>query len=406
MTSLADANRFSKTQAILKNKALKELKKRLRGLPELVDETELLEFLNRLLPELLDQYGLVAAEAAAQWYEQIHPDANYRAIVERADLSALRGRLDVDTAFYAAKNQQGQDGLAQALFDKIAPDFEREMTRRARRTVRRNVRFDPSKPRWARIPYGKKTCAFCVMLASRGFAYHTQETAGYKEKFHSNCDCRIVPHWGKGSIKGYDPSPYLDLYERGRLVAERAGEPATPENVLKGMRLADPEAFSDSAKFGQGKRKGKGDKSLSAEVWNAYREKVVDRFFATDFPEGQIVKLPPVVPATPPLDWPKDAPKLNAKKWNHILYGEYDKKSSRFRGGHAYGYGWINNGSEFPEEWSKEKIAHEILETIYKPDQDIRGKKQILHRHTEAGLLRVIVDNNITVTGYLVDEKR
>lgn len=368
MTSLADANRFSKTQAILKEKALKELKKRLRGLPELVDETELLEFLNRLLPELLDQYGLVAAEAAAQWYEQIHPDANYRAIVERADLSALRGRIDVDTAFYAAKNQQDADGLAQALFDRIAPDFEREMTRRARRTVRRNIRFDPSKPRWARIPYGKKTCAFCVMLASRGFAYHTQETAGYKEKFHTDCDCRIIPHWGKGSIKGYNPSPYMDLYERGRLVAERAGEPATPENVLRGMRLADPAAFSDSAKFGQGKQKGKADGTLPGEVWNAYREKVIDRFFATDFPKGQIVKLPPVVPATPPPDWPKDAPKLNAKKWNHILYGDvrvnrHDKKEV-FCGGHKHGYGWIGDKTEFPPDWEDSKIAESILAAL------------------------------------------
>lgn len=359
MTSLADANRFTKTQAILKTKALKELKKRLRGLPELVDETELLEFLNRLLPELLDQYGLVAAEAAAQWYEQIHPDANYRAIVERADLSVLRGRLDVDTAFYAAKNQQGTDGLAQALFDKIAPDFEREMTRRARRTVRRNIRFDPSKPRWARIPYGKKTCAFCVMLASRGFAYHTQETAGYKEKFHADCDCRVVPHWGKGSIKGYDPSPYLDLYERGRLVAERAGEPATPENVLKGMRLADPAAFSDSAKFGQGKRKGKADGTLPAEVWNAYRGSLIDRFFAADFPKGTIAKLPPVVPATPPPDWPKTAPRLTAELWNRFLYGDEARP-----GGHAPGYGWAANRLEFPATSGEERIAEYLAEAL------------------------------------------
>lgn len=359
MTSLADANRFSKTQAILKEKALKELKKRLRGLPELVDETELLEFLNKLLPELLDQYGLVAAEAAAQWYEQIHPDANYRAIVDRADISVLRGRLDVDTAFYAAKTQQGQDGLAQALFDKISPDFEREMTRRARSTVRRNIRFDSSKPRWARIPYGKKTCAFCVMLASRGFAYHTKDTAGYKEKFHSDCDCRVVPHWGKGSIRGYDSSPYLDLYERGRLVAERAGMPATPENVLKGMRLADPEVFSDSAKFGQGKRKGKADGTLPAEVWNAYRSSLMDRFFATDFPKGTIAKLPPVVPATPPSDWPKTAPRLTAQLWNRFLYGDEARP-----GGHAPGYGWAKNRLEFPATSGEEKIAAYLAEAL------------------------------------------
>lgn len=80
------------------------------------------------------------------------------------------------------------------------------------------------------------------------------------------------------------------------------------------------------------------------------------------------MKLPPVVPATPPPDWPKDAPKLNARGWNHILYGEvrvnrHDKKEV-FCGGHKYGYGWIGDKTEFPPDWEDSKIAESILAAL------------------------------------------
>ncbi len=40
-----------------------------------------------------------------------------------------------------------------------------------RDTVARNVKFDPAKPRYARVPRGAHTCAWYAMLASRGFVY-------------------------------------------------------------------------------------------------------------------------------------------------------------------------------------------------------------------------------------------
>lgn len=38
-----------------------------------------------------------------------------------------------------------------------------------RLTMQRAVANDPTKPRWARVPRGAKTCAFCLMLASLSF---------------------------------------------------------------------------------------------------------------------------------------------------------------------------------------------------------------------------------------------
>lgn len=58
--------------------------------------------------------------------------------------------------------------------------------------------------RYARVPSGP-TCPFCLMLASRGFAYVTPESAGELGKFHDRCDCRIVAGYEGLKVKGYDP---------------------------------------------------------------------------------------------------------------------------------------------------------------------------------------------------------
>lgn len=51
------------------------------------------------------------------------------------------------------------------------------------------------------------------MLASRGFAYHSEETASHA---HANCDCRLVPSWDKKgtSVEGYDPEYYYRIWQR------------------------------------------------------------------------------------------------------------------------------------------------------------------------------------------------
>lgn len=46
----------------------------------------------------------------------------------------------------------------------------------ARLTTQRNMRMDPVSPRWARVPKGE-TCEFCLMLASRGWVYLSEESA-------------------------------------------------------------------------------------------------------------------------------------------------------------------------------------------------------------------------------------
>lgn len=93
----------------------------------------------------------------------------------------------------------------------------REVENAGRQQVIHAVENDPE-PQilrgWARVATGVETCAWCLMLVSRGPAYFSAESAGLKnvsdeaalsmvaagtdlsgamEEWHDNCDCKVVP---------------------------------------------------------------------------------------------------------------------------------------------------------------------------------------------------------------------
>ena len=93
-------------------------------------------------------------------------------------------------------------------------DFE--VKRSAGECVKANAARDPLRPKWARVPSGAETCGFCLMLASRGFAYASERSASEKAgggHYHPNCDCRIVPGFEGMEVEGYDPD---ELYRQWR----------------------------------------------------------------------------------------------------------------------------------------------------------------------------------------------
>ncbi|RYQ39377.1 hypothetical protein PG2001B_1118 [Bifidobacterium pseudolongum subsp. globosum] len=116
-----------------------------------------------------------------------------------------------------------------------------------RSQTQRSIRRDPTKPHWARVPQGK-ACVFCSMLASRGFAYTSEEAAGGEgNKYHDDCHCRVIPSWGKQTLAGYDPDKYKDLYESAKRMAADAGESTSSRNVFSWLREQFPHAFTDGS---------------------------------------------------------------------------------------------------------------------------------------------------------------
>lgn len=113
--------------------------------------------------------------------------------------------------------QKNTAGYTQDQWMQLAREIVYEC---ARLTQHFTSEHDPTKPRYARVPQGAKTCAFCLMLASRGYAYWTKESAGgYGHSYHHDCDCLIVPAWGSTKIEGYNPSSLYEKWEQANKTA-------------------------------------------------------------------------------------------------------------------------------------------------------------------------------------------
>ncbi len=104
---------------------------------------------------------------------------------------------------------------------------------------------------WARVATGRETCAFCLMLISRGPVYLGTDTAGlnlpedevvqmfqqsdlneyfedisdFMEEWHPNCDCKVVPVFNTKSWVGRDESrKALEMWKTASLKAKDALE--------------------------------------------------------------------------------------------------------------------------------------------------------------------------------------
>ncbi|MEQ3835621.1 hypothetical protein [Lawsonella clevelandensis] len=96
------------------------------------------------------------------------------------------------TVTWGVRKINGWDALALAQFLGASGSFERNILQQARKTVFHNTQR--SGTRYARIP-GPYACPFCLMLASRGAAYLTAESATSKangERFHDGCHCIAI----------------------------------------------------------------------------------------------------------------------------------------------------------------------------------------------------------------------
>ena len=175
----------------------------------------------------------VAARLAADFYDglrlQFGIDDGYKASIE-----TMREPEATDGAVRAFVQDLVDDKPIDQFIGKCADRIDSETRRAANECIAFNAQQDPEKPRWARVPvvtpviykpWSKErgvthnaylaqhgTCQFCMMLASRGFVYHSEELASHA---HPGCDCRVIPSWDKKNpaIQGYDPAEYFDKWK-------------------------------------------------------------------------------------------------------------------------------------------------------------------------------------------------
>lgn len=237
MTSRDDVNRLTEAQRRLVQMAQRELAGFFATL-DMSDPARVRDALLEIVPLLVREYGELAAMVAAEWYESVNP-AMYLARTA-ADTFPDAGVLE-NVRFHAGA-LWSDDPLA--ALGGISGALQRFILYSGRSTVARNVQLDPSKPRFARVPTGAKTCAWCGMLASRGFVYLTKDTAGIvAEDYHDDCDCQIVSvHDAETAhIDGYDPDTLYAQY----LQARDAANSGDPKDIAAYMRRMFPDSFTD-----------------------------------------------------------------------------------------------------------------------------------------------------------------
>lgn len=192
----------------------------LQNLP--ADPSEAQKFLLASIPLLIEEGADEASAGAELWYQEIRQQAltsSFQTLLGPGpDALALDRNIRSMSAPLFTKGKEGKEATGRLLAQLV----ERKVKDGARSTILANALKDPAATRFARVPAGSETCAWCFMLASRGWVYATKESASKAKKtgdsFHAGCDCQIVPAFGEQTpeIEGYNPDSLYEQYLFGR----------------------------------------------------------------------------------------------------------------------------------------------------------------------------------------------
>ena len=162
------------------------------------------------LAQVMPTYANLSAQASADFYDA----SRELAVGEPLGAQAVSGydKAKTDEAVRAFVQRIVDNGDVQGFNDEVLQRIDYEMKRSSGYCMTENGARDPLKPRYARVPTGAETCPFCIMLASRGFVYHSRRSAGALDHWHANCDCRIVCSWDEDTVDGYDTDALFDRY--------------------------------------------------------------------------------------------------------------------------------------------------------------------------------------------------
>ena len=190
----------------------------------MIDAETMREFAMQTLTTCVQTFGDRAATIACSAYDvtmeelciSVQPSAVYNPVSVNStgrQVDYLMRQLTPDTF----------DSFAQ----KLAARAYENVGRAANKTTIYNAERDYSKGvRYARVPTGKETCGFCLMLASRGFDYKSRQSAGDMgfgfNRFHDRCDCRVVAGDELTTVEGYDPDWLYGVYLDARSTIDPA----------------------------------------------------------------------------------------------------------------------------------------------------------------------------------------
>ena len=196
------------------------------------------EFAREVIADAVRIYGDAAATAAADYYDSVMGAADNGAKPALLHSGADAAQVEKVVRYQAGKLVRGD----QLGFERECAAYASDASKQAaNRTMLKNALRDSKiGVRFARVPTGAETCTFCRMLASRGFDYKSEKTAGKFSHFHRNCDCRIVSSADAEGLEGYDPDREYDLWKKFEEIdadksLSRAENEAAKRAVLDGL---------------------------------------------------------------------------------------------------------------------------------------------------------------------------
>lgn len=166
-------------------------------------------------PAVIDTYGAASAAASAEWYEYLRDQQGLTSPHTTLAADTIPHEAILARTRFGARHLWGDDPDATRRFiENMVADY---VAQPGRDTIVQNTASDVSHPGWARVPTGRETCAFCLMLASRGAMYDSEKSARYKRsggRYHGRCDCVATPVWSESDYPaGYDPDALFDQYQ-------------------------------------------------------------------------------------------------------------------------------------------------------------------------------------------------
>lgn len=185
---------------------------------------------------IAEQYNMLGAELGAQWYDLCSRLANLE--VDEAELA----ELDPDAIRNRARAASDKYVNGATLENSVNSFLQNIIQDSIRTTGNANLWRDYERGmvsgRWARVPVGE-TCAWCLMLASQGAWYVSEESALGKEAghYHSDCNCVAVYHANPDNIPNYNGlAHYKEMYyaaENARVANASGRDPYDEELQMR-----------------------------------------------------------------------------------------------------------------------------------------------------------------------------
>lgn len=245
MIPLSVINGYDLTLESLSTAALADLRALLSSLEDLSPERSR-AILFEAFPEVFNPYAAASSDVSASFYEEVRELAGVRGSFAAETLDSVEA--DRWGALVGAGTQPRmlEQGASNLMFQFLSGGLTSILSTMAADTIYGNAQKDPVTARFQRVPKSG-CCGFCGMLASRGAAYDSEESAtgvvgrgvpvektrgksggqgkgirargsqSVGQAFHDHCKCRAVQVYAGDSVElqaGADK--YFDSYAVAR----------------------------------------------------------------------------------------------------------------------------------------------------------------------------------------------